>query len=197
MLISVEGIDYAGKTTQVKLLSKWLLEQKHSVKVFKSPNIELATGSLLLTYLKGQIRLPDLAAFALFSANRLEARDAIMDALDRFDVTICDRYSETEYAYGLAKGLPRDWLFAIESQIPQADLVLLLDISAATSFARHNQERPLDFLEQDLQLQERARQQYLDLAKGTIYPNQTWIVINGEKTILEVHQDITNILIDW
>jgi dTMP kinase len=194
MLISIEGIDFAGKTTQTQLLSNWFLSQNLSVETFKSPNTDLFTGKLLSEYLREEISLPHEAAFALFSANRLEMKPALVKAIETLDAVICDRYSETEYAYGLARGLHKEWLFELESQVPPANLVLLLDISVSTTVKRYSRDHPLDMIEKDLYLLERCRHFYLNLPKELIASRQKWVVINGENSIREVHDEIVDIV---
>lgn len=74
--IVVEGLDRAGKTTQVERLRSRLSSSpklSQAVKVAKFPDRTTPTGKVLDAYLKSSAELDDRAAHLLFSANRWEA----------------------------------------------------------------------------------------------------------------------------
>lgn len=190
-LISVEGIDYAGKTTQVSLLRQALENQLHSVFAFKFPDDRTEVGRLLKRVLRGTASMPVHAVFALFAVNRLERNPAIQAARLSHRAVLFDRYSESEYAYGGASGLPQHWLMALEQQVPPADLVIVLDIDPLLALRRAAPGAGLDTFEQDVGFLLKVRQEYLRLACRPPRRGQRWEVIDGGGTIQEVHKTLT------
>lgn len=181
-LFSIEGIDFAGKTTQVELLRKALELIGYEVSTFKFPEEQTETGRLLRDVLASGKRIPPHALFALFAANRLEFKEAIEQARLEQRVVLLDRYSESEYAYGQASGLPFQWLFGIESPMPQADLVIILDLDPVIASNRARFRGQRDTFEVDTNFQRLVRAHYLELARSPPYQHQEWAVLEADNT---------------
>lgn len=184
-LISIEGIDCAGKTTQVKHLSRTLTAHGYAVCSFKCPSYDTALGRLIKRVLSGKCSMPTITLITLFSANRLEQREAITRAMAQKDVVLFDRYSESEYVYGEALGFKSNWLQALESQMPVSDFVFLLDIRPRAALQRVR-SRSKDVFEKDTALLHRARLKYLELAKQCSH----WEIVDAELRADEVHDVI-------
>jgi len=189
-LVSIEGINYAGKTTQVGLMKKFLEQEGHGVSLFKFPNYRTEVGKLLQKIMYKKKTMPLHSTFALFSVNRLEDKHAIEESRMSKDVVLFDRYSESEYAYGGARGLPKSWLFALESQMPPADIVFVLDIDPQQALHRARLHDEKDAFERDLDFLRKVRQLYIELSSSPPCPNQQWIVIDAEQTIEGVNRII-------
>lgn len=189
-LVSLEGIDMAGKTTQAQLLCNALRREGYSVASFKFPDGDTFVGKLLLDALAGKISIPFYALFVLFTVNRLERKESIETAKASNAFVVFDRYSESEYAYGGAKGLPRDWLLELESQVPPADLVVVLDIDPYEAFQRARSLSQFDLFEKDLDFLMIVRRNYLDLAGCPPRDGQRWLVIDGTQTPDAIHKAI-------
>jgi len=189
-LVSIEGINYAGKTTQVGLLKKLLEQEGHEVSLFKFPNYRTEVGKLLHKIMYKKKAIPLHSTFALFSVNRLEHKHAIEESRMSKDVVLFDRYSESEYAYGGARGLPKSWLLALESQMPSADIVFVLDIAPQLALHRARSHDEKDVFERDLDFLTKVRQLYIELSSRPPCPNQRWIVIDAEQTVEAVNRII-------
>ena len=74
--ILLEGGDRCGKTTQAQLLRDAL-----ALESFRFPNRATAIGQQLGAYLASASTMNDHVAHLLFSANRWESRDALLDTL--------------------------------------------------------------------------------------------------------------------
>jgi dTMP kinase len=178
-LIVIEGIDFAGKTTQTRLLAAVLQERGRETVTFHYPSQDTELGRLIARVLEREISIPDDALFALFAANRLESGGEIEEARSRGAVVICDRYTPSEYAYGEAKGLPPVWLHNLESRMPEADLSLLLDISAADA-VRRSSGRKRDMFESDPAFLELVRRNYLRQAGSNEPGAARWALIDAD-----------------
>jgi len=70
--ILIEGLDRAGKTTQVKRLCDKLYAEGHNVKTIRFPDRTSPIGKMIDGYLQSSIEMDDHAIHLLFSANRWE-----------------------------------------------------------------------------------------------------------------------------
>ncbi|HEV2225478.1 MAG TPA: hypothetical protein VGR56_01585, partial [Nitrososphaerales archaeon] len=98
-----------------------------------------------------------------YAANRWEKKSDLEAILASVDVTIVNRYTGSNLAYGISNGLDLEWLLNLEAGLPKPDLVLVLDAPPAKLVPRRSRNK--DSYERNLDLQERARSAYLTLAK--------------------------------
>ena len=161
MLIVLEGLDGAGKSTQVKRLKEYLLERCGSLEYIHFPRYDAPVyGDLISRFLRGDFGAndavhPQLVAL-LFAEDRHGAAPAIRQALAEGKTVLLDRYVYSNIAYQCAK-LPmgeerrrlRDWIFNTEYglfELPEPDLNLFLDVpigfvEQSLSRERHGQDR--------------------------------------------------------
>lgn len=176
-LIVVEGIDGAGKATQVALLEKALRKSGRRVAVFASPRYDLPSGKLVRRALSGEFGdfvaaspyLSALPYFVDFSA----WRDDVIAALKMGDV-ICDRYVYSTLAYAsakLPKGKQQRFLEEMscvafsELKLPRASRVILLDVPVAVSQKLMAQKKK-DQFEKNLSYQKKVAAVYASLSGG-------------------------------
>lgn len=182
-LVAVEGIDQSGKRTQTVLLAKKLRALRCPVSTIDFPDYTTKLGKQLRFYLAGKNRFDHRAVHMLYAANRWERASDIMKGMESGVRMIVNRYSPSNLAYGLAHGLPLKWLVAIEEGLPRPSRVIVLDVSARTSFSRKRTRR--DVHEGDLGYLRIVRKAYLSLAR-----KYDWIVIEGERDPIDVHADV-------
>lgn len=183
-IIAFEGIDAAGKETQIRLLTAALKKKGYRVIQETLPQYHTPIGALINDFLSGKVHLSESALHVLFEADRYDLQEDF-DALDSIcDVLILDRYVMSNLAFGAAKGLDLEWLHNLQSGLRKPDVTIVLDISARESFRRKKRR---DVHEQDVALLERAREAYLQLAdeaEGLVY------VVDGAAEKELVHQTI-------
>ena len=152
MLIVLEGLDGAGKSTQVKRLREYLTQRCGLLEYIHFPRYEAPVyGDLITRFLKGEFGSieavhPQLVAL-LFAEDRHGAAPAMRQALKEGKTVLLDRYVYSNIAYQCAKlkdvqerGKLRDWIFNTEYgnfELPEPDLNLFLDV-------------PIGFVEQSL-----------------------------------------------
>lgn len=134
MIVAFEGIDACGKSTQIEMLTKAAVEKGVETALFSYPNYQTDTGKKILELLKAPERDP-LVLQCLMSANRYENQNTI-DALDPTTLVILDRYWLSGYVYGLADGLPFDWLMDVHFKLTRPHQWIVLDIPVDESFRR-------------------------------------------------------------
>ena len=171
-LIAIEGIDQAGKNTQANLLAAKIRKLGKRVSVWSFPNYTTPLGRQLKAYLERRIRLEAHAIHLLYAANKWEVAEDLIESLDRGVDIIVNRYAPSNIAYGIAHGLPQDWLHSLEEGLPIPDVVVVLDIPPRMSLGRKRRGR--DVHEGDLAYLSRVRREYLRLAK-----RYGWKVVDG------------------
>lgn len=131
MYIVFEGIDGAGKSTQINLLKYWLEENGFDVETVVEPT-DSKVGKLIREILQRPDATTDRIQKTLgllFAADRM----LIMDKLnDDSKVILSDR----SFISSLAYQEPADWIKQINKYAKEPDLVLLLDVDVKTSVNR-------------------------------------------------------------
>jgi dTMP kinase len=192
-LIALEGIDGAGKQTQLQLLLRALVQRGIPCLEISFPRYDGFFGSLVARYLHGEFGPlsavdPHFSAL-LYAGDRLEAKPVIEAALREGKIVLADRYVPSNLAHQGARVPPekRDeflaWLRKLEYEIyalPAEDLVIYLRLPAAKgqSRATHRAERDpsrrKDLHEADLAHMSAAAQMYDALARQL-----NWVVVDG------------------
>jgi len=186
-LIALEGIDKSGKETQTKLLKAWLESLGYKVETIAFPDYSTPIGKEIKAFLDGSRSFTVEVRQLLYVANRWERKDDIERWINEGKIVIADRYIPSGIAYGLANGLPLDWLLCLEEGLPKANLVIVMDITVDTSFKRMGREK--DRYERNRAFLERVRDSYLKLSKKF-----NWHVIDGEQSVNDVFSDIKKIV---
>ena len=162
IFIAIEGIDAAGKRTQTSILRAWFGSKGMTTHSLSFPAYETVIGKEIRKFLDGSVNYPQQVRAMLYAANRWEKKAELEAILSRTDVTIVDRYSGSNLAYGVSNGLNLGWLLHLEEGLPKPDLVLLLDASPTKLVPRRGGK---DSYERNISLQEKARSVYLELAE--------------------------------
>lgn len=108
MLIVLEGLDGAGKSTQVKLLKEYLISKGVNLRYLHFPRYDAPLyGDLIGKYLRGDLGKidqvhPQIVAL-LFALDRQDASVQIKEWLDKGDCVLLDRYVYSNIAYQCAK----------------------------------------------------------------------------------------------
>lgn len=141
LLIVVEGIDGAGKSTQARRLAARLREQGHEVVADHEPTDGPWGRKLRESAVNGRMSLDDeLQAF--LEDRREHVRDVIGPALARGAVVLLDRYYFSTMAYQGVRGADTDAIRRDnEAFAPRPDLVLLVDFDPRIALQRIEHSR--------------------------------------------------------
>jgi dTMP kinase len=181
ILVDIEGVDAVGKRTQSSLLATWLRSKSIISNTISFPDYGTVLGREIKSYLLGNRRYSTEVGHMLYAINRWEKRSEVERLLARSDVVIVNRYSASNFAYGMAKGLRLDWLTNLEEGLPKADLVLVLDAPPSTLTSRRGANK--DEYEKNIDLQEKVRHAYLQLSKEL-----GWTVVDASQGITNTNR---------
>ena len=186
MIIVIEGGDQAGKLTQSKLLEIALKKRKIKTKLFHFPDYTTPIGKEIRQYLDGKRKFPPQVIHCLLAANRWEKLEQIISAQQKNSVLIMNRYYHSNLIYGIANGMKSKWLENLDTGLPKADLVILLDVTQKESFRRQKTNR--DRFEKNEEFLRKISKIYRTTAK-----KKHWKIIDASKPKQEIHEEILKI----
>ncbi|MDW7738623.1 MAG: dTMP kinase [Bacillota bacterium] len=183
-LITLEGIDGCGKSTQVSRLQQFLSWQNIPFVSVREPGGTPAGEDIRKILLQNDYPLSLQCELLLYMTARSELADQIIiPALLAGKLVICDRYTDSTLAYqGYGGGADISWIRELNHKVTRGispDLTFLLDLPVSEAFSRRGNNN--DRMEQnDLAYYHRVRDGYLELAR--MEPHR-FIVINASKGI--------------
>ncbi len=193
--IVIEGLDGAGGETQTKLLMKYFEEKKIPYEFLRSPQYNTPVGKAIKEYLDEKFPMDPDSAFLLFCADDMLIAKEIEEARKNNKHVIIDRYITSTIVFQAARGLSfeKGIKFAELMGFPRVDVIIYINICPETSMKRKQKEKgSLDMHEKNLEYLGRVRKFYLEEAKRNILGK--WFIIDGEKSIQEIHQEILRII---
>ena len=195
MFITFEGGDGCGKTTQIKLLDKYLREKGYETLLTREPG-SVGLGEkireILLNY-DGEVS--SVCESFLFLADRAQNVDCVVKpALEAGKIVICDRHTDSSVAYqGYGRGLDIsriNMLNNIATSGLKPDLTIVLDVDVETSQSRVGAEK--DRMESaGIEFFERVRKGYIEIAKQE--PERVKVV-DSTQSIEDIHKQILELI---
>lgn len=129
--ITLEGVDGAGKSTQLTWIAEFLSTPGREVIVTREPG-GTPVAERLRELLLDHTMQPETEALLMFAARREHLADVIMPALRRGAWVVCDRFTDATYAYqGGGHGVAAEKLAALENFVHKGfapDFTLLFDL---------------------------------------------------------------------
>lgn len=200
LFITLEGLDGAGKTTQLHKAAELLRQQGYEVVESREPGGTELAEKVRALVLDAALPLNNTTQTLLYLAARSEHVDKLLrPALEAGKIVLCDRFSDSTLAYqGLAAGKTVDELtdlrqlnaFATEGLAP--DLTLVLDGDPKLLLKRRDARGVTDrYEEQGLELQYKLRSAFAALAKAE---PERMRIINAEGSEAAVSAAIMDVI---
>jgi dTMP kinase len=184
--IVIEGLDGAGKSTQIKLLGNYLAQKGISCESLHFPRTDSPFfGELIARFLRGELgsldQVDPYVVALLYAGDRKDASNLLKGWLNDNKTIILDRYVYSNIAFQCAKlndlneqKKLRNWIYELEFSyfdIPKPDLNIFLDVPFNFTVSRLTKNREgmdrdylqgsVDIHEDNLSFQEKVRQVYL------------------------------------
>ena len=168
--ITLDGIDGAGKSTNLAVMKAWFEKHKLPVLFTREPGGTPAGEALreILLNPATQVSLRT-ETLLMFAARQQHLETVILPALKNGTHVVSDRFTDATFAYqGGGRGVPLQDIATLEHWVQgdfRPDLTLLLDVPLEVSMARINQTREKDRFEQEeAEFFNRVREVYLQRA---------------------------------
>jgi dTMP kinase len=199
---SFEGPDGAGKTTIIKLIEAFLIEQGFEVMSTREPGgIEIAE-KIRAVILNPEHTNMDARTEALLyaAARRQHLAEKVVPALEKGKIVLCDRFIDSSLAYqGFARGLGVDEVlaineFAINGYMPSLTLYFDLDPKIGLERINKNKSREINRLDMEsLSFHYKVREGYLLLAERFA---DRIVKIDAAQSINQVFEETIKIIME-
>ncbi|MFZ5376282.1 MAG: dTMP kinase [Patescibacteria group bacterium] len=194
-LITLEGGEGGGKTTQIARLREKLTTLKQEVVLLREPGgtviSEQIRDVVLATKNVGMVFTSEVL---LFQAARAQTyHEIVLPALEAGKIVVMDRSSDSSVVYqGMVRGFGKEiinQLNELSTKRTSPDLTLLLDLPVDIGLRRRHQAGDINRLDTEAKdFHEQVRQAYLSLAQEN--QNNRWRVIDASKSLEEVEEAI-------
>ena len=191
MLISFEGIDGCGKSTQIDLLKKYLEKSGVKVSVFREPGGTEISEKIRSLLLHETGEMDPVTELLLFSAARSQlVSEEIKPRLEKGEVVILDRFFDSTLAY---QGYGRESAdlnqiemlskLATHNTVPDITFYLKIDLDTAEQRTENSEKDRME--RAGTEFFRKVIQGYENLARQNRFE-----VIDGTKELNEIHQQI-------
>jgi dTMP kinase len=202
-LITFEGLDGSGKSTQLALEAERLRGKGFRVTATREPGgtaVGQQIREIVLHAPRGALT-PFTELALMFAARAQHIEEVILPALRFGDVVLCDRFTDSSVAYqGYGRGIPLELIRSLESMLCQGvrpDLTLILEIDPETGARRSGQRNraasdpDTRFEQEGIEFFERVRRGYREIAEQE--PARIRLV-DGQGSIAEVHARVRQVV---
>jgi dTMP kinase len=203
LFITFEGIEGSGKTTQIKLLSDFLLRKGHHVLLTREPGGTSIGDQIRKILLDAENRgMNPLCELFLYEADRAQhCEEVIRPALKEGKIVLCDRFTDSTLAYQEeGRLIPSEWVHQMNRWATdglEPDLTLYLDCPVELGLGRARQrisqqaKKEDRFEQEEMLFHERVRDRYLKIAKEE---KHRFYVVKGTDDIETVHREIVRLI---
>ena len=197
--IVFEGIDGAGKSTQVALLKEKIEAMGRKVALTAEPT-DLESGRALRAALSGKVKKTECEMATMFVLDRIahnkNAEDGISALMDGDYDVISDRYYYSTLAY---QGQTTDysWVKAMNTQCPdikRPDICIYLDLLPEQSLARISKRGEAVEIYENLERLTGVRNAFLSVIEDLRADGENIFAVNADRSPEEISEEIFNIV---
>jgi dTMP kinase len=188
-IISFEGIEGVGKSTQIKLLNEYLGSKGFKTEILREPGSTVTGEMIREILLNSKESLSSESELLLMFAARAQLiHEKVVNS--KSDIILFDRFYDASIAYqGAGRGLSINFIENLIdfSKCPSPLITFLLDISVKEGFARKAEDIKDRIESSGDTFFEKVREGYISLSKQ--YPERIKL-INANNSVEKIHQDI-------
>ena len=146
LLLTFEGIDGSGKSTQARLLNEYLRENGYETLLVREPGGTELSERIRSVLLEPDVNVHPMAELLLFSAARTQlVAERVRPALDNGKIVICDRFYDSTTAYqGAGRGVADpSWLQSFHRRVTDGlvpDRTYLVELAPDTARVRRDED---------------------------------------------------------
>ena len=201
LLITFEGGEGSGKTTQSQILYNTLKEKGFEVIKTREPGGTKFAETIREILVQGESnKINNISELLLFAAARADhVQKVIKECLKDNKIVICDRFTDSTLAYqgyagnldlGLVKEVNR---ISIGEISPDLTFIFDIDPTLGIERALGENNKETRFEEKDIMYHKKIRDGYMDIARDN--PDRC-VVINGTIDIEQISKKILELTLD-
>ncbi|OPY72612.1 MAG: Thymidylate kinase [Syntrophorhabdus sp. PtaU1.Bin058] len=188
MLITFEGIEGSGKTTQIELLYNHLKEKGYEVIKTREPGGTAFGEALRRIFLHENLNVLPLSELLVFMAMRAQhVEELILPALKDGKVVLCDRFVDASYAYqGYGRGIDLGIIETLNRFVTKGvrpNLTILLDCPVKKGLQRKAANVMDRFEKENIAFHQRIKNAYLKLAGEE---PKRFLIVDGKKRVEDI-----------
>lgn len=184
MIIALEGIDNAGKTSIAEKLVSYF--QGKGTQAIISKELTTRVGSTIKESFRNEGLSPIAKSF-LFAADRQIRIEQLKEKLTDDKIIIFDRYTYSAIAYREAEGVDGNWVKEINRNVPKSDVCIYIDITPEESLRRNTDTKfNIRYTLEHLEKVRDAYYKYVNLGE--------LMIIDGMKAIDDVLSDVIDVI---
>lgn len=196
--ITFEGIDGAGKSTQIQVVADTLRARGIELVITREPG-GTPLAETLRTLVLNEPMDAATETLLLFAARSDHVERVLRPALAAGRWVLCDRFTDATYAYQAGgRGMPAERIAALEQWVHpdlQPDLTLLFDVPPEVAAQRLTQARPADrFESEQTGFFDAVRRQYLE--RAATFPER-FFVVDSTASPADIREQLTNLMLRW
>jgi len=198
LFITVEGVEGAGKSTNIRVIEEFLSEWKLNYILTREPGGTLIAEEIRELLLKHHEEKMDATTelLLIFAARAQHLSTKIRQTLAEGTWVLCDRFTDATYAYqGAGRGLDVKLISQLERLVQdnlRPDLTVIFDLDPSVGLERARQRGQLDRIEsQKLEFFQRVREGYQNIASRE---GDRCLLIDASQTRETVRQSLRTAL---
>jgi dTMP kinase len=171
LFVTIEGVEGAGKSTNIRVIEEFLSEWKLDYILTREPGGTLIAEEIRELLLKHHEEKMDATTelLLIFAARAQHLSTKIRQTLAEGTWVLCDRFTDATYAYqGAGRGLDVKLISQLERLVQdnlRPDLTVIFDLDPSVGLERARQRGQLDRIEsQKLEFFQRVREGYQNIA---------------------------------
>ena len=198
LFITFEGVEGAGKTTNIKYIAEKIQDAGHQILLTREPGgtvVGEAIREILISKDFPEMH-PDTELLLMFAARAEHIQQVIIPAIEQGKWVLCDRFTDATYAYqGAGRGIDKQHISTLEKLVQgtlRPDYTFLFDLDADVGLSRAQNRGETDrFEQQHIDFFNRVRAQYLEMAEAD---KTRYRIINAQFDLNTVQQQISDTL---
>ena len=193
MLITFEGIEGSGKSTQLNLLHDYLKAKGYSVVKTREPGGTTLGEALRKVLLRKDLQVLSLSELLIFMAIRAQhVEEVITPALADGKIVLCDRFVDATFAYqGFGRNIDLGIIETLNRLVTKGvrpNLTILLDCDVETGLGRKAEGHEMDRFEQEtVSFHRRIQEAYIKLSQEEA---KRFFIVDGRLSVSEGQEKI-------
>ncbi|WP_168122019.1 hypothetical protein [Paenibacillus sp. HB172176] len=196
-IIAIEGSGEAEKYIACELLKIRLESEGYKIAISNFRHDDQPIGNLILNWGKKEWKASRKTIELIMTADMQHTQDWFNELENQnYDFLILDSYTLSQFIYAKTDGIEMDWIIQLQKHLRKPDLDIIIDIPAEICMSRKNKkniDKKRDY-NSELEYRKYIRDDFILLSEK--YSSPIHRIVDGKRTIEEMHEEIYEIVTD-